>query len=539
MKKIYLLAAIICCVNTIQTFAQGWAKPVTSGAGTNVYQNFSFDVNGNPIVIGGAEDYSGGAPDGMVFMRLNKTDGSRNINKKYNGRTNAESYKIHHDADGNFYFFGTFTDYIAFGTDTLFTYNRVNWNYANYFLAKFDSIGNHLWSKKFGQKFGTNMNQVLDAHFTQDAFHVVVSYTSDSVFYDNTFQEKLAFVSTNSSNFCLFKINLNDGSLGAYKKIGGYYSSYPKLFTVNTDGSYDFGTMEIAGSKKFTIYNFTTTNAPALKCSTNIVDKSNGTGHDLEQGVWYDRHYYILAINNGGEGWSTYNSDTVKTLPSPYNLSTGILLKFDGNFKLVDHKRFHWTSKYPKLWLSGNKLIVAARFTNTMYMEQDSMTSTNNQHSWNVMAYRTDLSLADTMQINTANSSGGSFDVVNAAYDANGNLYAQVVHNKDIKFYGTTVFAAQKSWDHLTVLVRKGENLSTGINEVEQEQAALVYPNPAKDIITLKLGVSDYTITDLLGKQVLSGQAEQINISQLPNGVYILNSTQNQKNYRCRFIKQH
>ncbi|RXM51288.1 MULTISPECIES: T9SS type A sorting domain-containing protein [unclassified Chryseobacterium] len=75
------------------------------------------------------------------------------------------------------------------------------------------------------------------------------------------------------------------------------------------------------------------------------------------------------------------------------------------------------------------------------------------------------------------------------------------------------------------------ENLST--NEVVKDATvtANVYPNPAKDYVTLKLDYFDSsmkaTITDMLGKTVhqqkLEGLRTKINTSHLEKGVYFLN----------------
>lgn len=535
MKKIYLLITAACLLCLVKANAQGWAKPVTAGAGTNVYQNFTFDADDHPVIMGGAEDYGGGAPDGLVFMKLDKTTGVRSLLKKYNGRNNSESYKMHTDAQGNIYYFGTFTDYIAFGTDTLFTYNRVNWNYANYIIAKFDSEGNHIWSKKFGQKYGTDMQQVLDAHFTDDGFHAVLSYSSDSVFYDNSFVEKLNYISASMANFCLFKVDLSDGSLKTFKKIGGYYGSYPKMFVVN-GGTYEFGTMDIAMTKKFVVYSFTETTAPVVKCSTNITEV-NGDGNDIEQVVLLNGNYYALAVNLRADGYSVYGADSVKVLRSPYNHRTGVLMKFDAAFNLKGHVRFHWRDVYPKLFLSKGKLVVPARFSHTTYIEQDSIVCANNQQAWAMMAFNENLEIADTFQLNTANSSGGSFDIECAGYDNAGNLYGQVVHNKNILYNGTVVTAALKSWDHLTVLFRKGNNISIGLNDAPLLLRASVYPNPANNILNLDVEVDEATVHNIAGQEVLKAGSKQINISSLPQGLYFIKASGSGNQYHARFVK--
>ncbi|MES2690314.1 MAG: T9SS type A sorting domain-containing protein [Bacteroidota bacterium] len=537
MKKSYLFIIAVCLLGFNKANAQGWAKTIHAGAGTNVYQNFTFDKDNNPVVIGGAEDYGGGTPNGLVFMKYDKQAGTRSLLKKYNGNTNSESYKVHTDAQGNIYYFGTFTDYIAFGADTLFTYSKVNWNSPNYIIAKFDSEGNHLWSKKFGQKFGTELKQVLDAHFTADGFHAMIGYSSDSVFYDNAFVEKLPYAGTNMANFCLFRVDLTDGSLKTFKKVGGYYGAYPQMFVVNPNGGYEMGVMDIAMTKKFVVYSFTETNAAVVKCSTNI-SEVNGDGNDIEQVVLHNGNYYALAVNLTARGYSVYNGDSVKVLPSPYNLRTGMLMKFDSAFNLKAHVRFHWRDVYPKLFLSKGKLVVPARFSNTMYIENDSVVCLNNQQAWELMAFNENLAIADTLQLNTANSSGGSFDVECAGYDNEGNLYGQAVHNKNIIYNGTVVQAALKSWDHLTVLFRKGNNIGSGLNSRSAPiLQAGVYPNPVSDVINLDVEVNEVSIFNITGKLMLKVASKQADVSGLPQGLYFIQAADGVNRYHSRFIK--
>lgn len=72
-----------------------------------------------------------------------------------------------------------------------------------------------------------------------------------------------------------------------------------------------------------------------------------------------------------------------------------------------------------------------------------------------------------------------------------------------------------------------------------------VYPNPATNVINVSNSadvISDVTITDLNGrtvKQVTVGVNDaQINISDLAQGVYILNATSNGKSFTQKIVKQ-
>ncbi len=84
------------------------------------------------------------------------------------------------------------------------------------------------------------------------------------------------------------------------------------------------------------------------------------------------------------------------------------------------------------------------------------------------------------------------------------------------------------------------------INLDKEEQTNLkIYPNPAKDVINVANSadtIENVTITDMNGrvvKQVVLGVNEgQINISDLSQGVYILNATSNGKTVTEKIVKQ-
>jgi hypothetical protein len=66
----------------------------------------------------------------------------------------------------------------------------------------------------------------------------------------------------------------------------------------------------------------------------------------------------------------------------------------------------------------------------------------------------------------------------------------------------------------------------TGIAPVAGGKSLNIYPNPTKDnlYIAKNTGVLQYRITDIAGRQLLSGECKaMINTASLPSGVYLLN----------------
>jgi hypothetical protein len=73
-----------------------------------------------------------------------------------------------------------------------------------------------------------------------------------------------------------------------------------------------------------------------------------------------------------------------------------------------------------------------------------------------------------------------------------------------------------------------------------QKFVAKVYPNPVQTILNIQFkeqGTFEYELFDLYGKEILSGslnQFDQINFSELPKGIYFLNS----ENSITRIVKE-
>ena len=84
----------------------------------------------------------------------------------------------------------------------------------------------------------------------------------------------------------------------------------------------------------------------------------------------------------------------------------------------------------------------------------------------------------------------------------------------------------------------------TGVSEVNRAKTITAFPNPVKDVLTVKFPTKDDVTIDIynvLGTRVKSfshsGMNSQINIAELQNGVYFLRFTENGKLYTKQFTK--
>lgn len=160
--------------------------------------------------------------------------------------------------------------------------------------------------------------------------------------------------------------------------------------------------------------------------------------------------------------------------------------------------------------------------------------------------------------------SGGSFNImVNSPYNASIQWFKDgiAIPGANATNYLVTgpgtyhVFAAPdfcpnstSNNESLPLVVNSTTNCNLGIeNPTSGKKAITIYPNPTSDILTVDLSgnkaYNGYSILDASGKvlaqkDLISGQnTEQINVSTLSNGFYILKLKGDSVNTTKRFIK--
>jgi hypothetical protein len=80
------------------------------------------------------------------------------------------------------------------------------------------------------------------------------------------------------------------------------------------------------------------------------------------------------------------------------------------------------------------------------------------------------------------------------------------------------------------------------INDLNLNDNISIYPNPAKTELNLNVSQNDITelsISNILGQVLIKSHYQnRIDISNLTNGIYILEITQGQNKYTKKFIKE-
>lgn len=107
-------------------------------------------------------------------------------------------------------------------------------------------------------------------------------------------------------------------------------------------------------------------------------------------------------------------------------------------------------------------------------------------------------------------------------------------------YSGNTVYETTAS-DNVNLQVKKKSEVIAGIDAEE----TLLFPNPVKNLLSLKSnglhGTADMVITDLKGATVMrikAGITEELNVSQLKSGVYLLVVQNGIQKRTFRFVKE-
>lgn len=100
---------------------------------------------------------------------------------------------------------------------------------------------------------------------------------------------------------------------------------------------------------------------------------------------------------------------------------------------------------------------------------------------------------------------------------------------------------AISGWQVFKTTNAGGPMIGLGINEKDNFNQLLVYPNPSKEFIKIQETNSAITIYNITGEivfQTMLNQSKEINISSLKVGLYFINYTNSKGTHTVKFIKE-
>jgi len=542
---------VLSSIFTIQTFAQApdweWAKSAggiySDGGGAITYTS-----DGNLLVSGFFHESATFDTTVLtsslysdLFIAKYSTAGALLWAKSVASSSSFLDPKaIFEDGSGNIYIVGLFGYWsetggggdIMFEDATSFT----SWGNQDIFIAKYDAEGNFIWAKHIGS------NQIDKVVSTMDPFgNIILSGKLWSTVYFNSTTDTLA-------PFHLFDIFLarydTAGSLIFYQHAASC-TAVTEPQDVTTD---DAGNIYLAGK-----YN----GKPTFGLPVDSVD--------LEEDPFYDQGFIArYEPTHGAYKWAFTAGNTV-------SFDYPVTINSKGGGKIVISGLYLTSASFGTLPDTITLISPPAAGYGEMYLVQY---DTNGNADWAMNAghasagsiyfrdaYYSDGHLyvagdysagptvfgqgADAVTIPylsvlfVANyDDTGNLDWVNVAdgysegaesviADALNNIYIAGFYQDWISFPGTTISLTSAGWND--ILIARLDDISVSIYENEIKQNQLIYPNPAKDEVTVDIGrETNCTIRlfnlqgEAIFKTVTNARQIKIDVSNYPLGIYFI-----------------
>lgn len=228
---------------------------------------------------------------------------------------------------------------------------------------------------------------------------------------------------------------------------------------------------------------------------------------------------------------------------------TCFLIEMDDSLKAQNHILYYDVSGNPcqndiqKLAVFKNeKLAVQNWFATSIQFPEDSMVALNNQQCASIVELNLDLSVKSMNQVNVwLQPRWVSWDL---DYDGLGNLFCLFQHEEDMYFDTILVKSANKSWAHLSALGKLKTGATVSIAELDSKIELKLYPIPTHDRIFISTQekiafVRCYDVTGKAVKALQMNESNEIDVSRLSKGIYVLNLTYEDGSIRSgRFVKE-
>ncbi|MCX6244164.1 MAG: SBBP repeat-containing protein [Bacteroidetes bacterium] len=547
MKKLMLLSAVISslCFFSNLSYAQTpdwlWAKGA-GGTDNDIPQSVAVDASGNPymagwfksptITFGSYTLTNTGGED--VFLVKYDAGGDVLWAKSAVGTVSDYAHSIAVDASGNAYVAGRFTSpTITFGSFTLT--NAGGLDCYNIFLVKYDANGNVLWAKSAGGG-GNDYAYAVAVDVSGNAY-VTGFFKSPAITFGST-----TLTNTGSEDFFLTKYDANGNVLWAKCAVG---TAPDGGYTVAVDAS---GNPYVAGWFDSPTITFGTITLTNVGNNDMFLVKYDANGNVLwakGAGGTTDDYSLSVAVDASGNSFVTgwFDSPTItfgtSTLTNAGN-NDMFLVKYDANGNVLWAKSAGGTADdFPMsvtVDASGNPYVAGDFVSPTITFGS---TTLSNNGMADMFLAKYDASGNGLWAISTGGTAGDC--AWSVALDAWGIPYvAGSYYSSTITFGSTTLTNTGGGGD---IFLAKLESSTTGMIELSNPLNISVFPNPAKDILTVEtLTKGSFSILNLNGQELINIQVTepkiQIDITGLSSGVYFVRLKNDKTVEVGRFIKE-
>ena len=487
-----------------------WAKSM-GGANHDVANAINVDASGNVYTTGwfnGTSDFDPGAATYNLTTTffydvfISKLDASGNFiwAKSFGGFSYEAAASIAVDVFGNVYTTGYFNGTVDFDPGAGVTnLSTVGTNYSDAFISKLNSAGNFVWAKKVGGTGGE-----YSAGITTDAAGNVFTtgYYESTVDFDPG-AAVFNLVSSGGLDVFISKLDAAGNFVWA-KSIGGTSNDNPSGITLDALGNvytagYFNGTADFdPGAGPYNLVSVSPSQdifISKLDASGNFVwaAKTGGESDDYVCGIAVDNAYNVL-ISGGFQGTSDFDPGADVYNFTARNVDIYVL----------------------KLGLGG--LPVTLVSFEAIKKDKDAYIVWRTATETNTNKFEIERSI-DGIIFNTVGQ-------LKAAGNSTTNTSYQFTDNNvGSHLTSPVVYYRFKQWD---LDGRFTYSPVRSINFNNKNNAVSVYPNPAKNALTLKATPAQlnsfYFITDHWGRQLMSGQlfntSTTINLNKLVPGVY-------------------
>lgn len=452
-------------------------KSVAVDASGNVYMAGETFSSNNISSAGAHQSSFGGTQD--AFLVKFDTNGNRIWATYYGGDFYDEGYSCAVDPSGNVYLAGY--SWSATGISTAGAHQESNYSATDGFLVKFNSNGVRQWGTYYGGDLWESGYCTTDA--SGNVFLAGFTSSSVNIASPGAHQTTLGW----GDDAYLVKFNA-DG----VRQWGTYYggSNYDWAYFIATDAA---GNVYLDGH----------TGSDAAIATAGAYQETRGGEYDA---------FLVKFDGNGSRVWGTYYGGTNHERASACSVDTA------GNIFLVGYTySSHGISSagsFQEVY-GGNQDVFIAKFSNSGY------------RIWGSYL-------------------GGSEDDFGAhcSTDAAGNIYVSGNTSSSSGIATTGAFQSNYAGSVDGFLIKLNGDPAMAVSETKQN-AIKVYPNPAIDYVQISkdtaIKILKIEAFDMSGKQVLSAQSwsnNQLNVSSLNKGVYLLQITADKGTQQLKLIKK-